>query len=83
MSGNDPRARSVGRKSVIASVEGVLRTHTVNPDKLDDTIAVLCRAIGGMIAVEFDEPQEREEKVQRAAENIREGIAYGLEAQGG
>jgi len=36
-----------------------------------------------MIAVEFDRPQEREEAVLRAVENIREGIAYGVEAQGG
>lgn len=83
MSGSDSRGKRVGRDSVVTSVKGVLRTHAVNPDKLDDTIVVLCRAVGGMIAVEFDGPQEREEAVLRAVENIREGIAYGVEAQGG
>jgi hypothetical protein len=81
MSGNDSQAKDLGRDSVIASVKGVLRTHAVNPNKLGDTIAVLCRAVGGMIAVDFEDPREREEQVQRAVENIRDGIAYGLEAQ--
>jgi hypothetical protein len=83
MNGNDPQAKLLGRDSVITSVKGVLRTHEVHPDKLDETITVLCRAIGGMIAVDFDDAQAREEQVQRAVDNIRDGIAYGLEAQDG
>jgi hypothetical protein len=83
MNGNEPRTKDLGRESVIASVKGVLRTHEVHPDRLDETIAVLCRAVGGMIAVDFDDAREREEQVQRAVENIRDGIAYGLEAQEG
>lgn len=83
MSGKDLRAKDLGRDSVITSVKGVLRSHEVHPDRLDETIAVLCRAVGGMIAVESDNAGEREEQVQRAVENIRDGIAYGLEAQEG
>lgn len=83
MNGSNLRGKDLGRDSVIASVKGVLRTHAVKPDRLDETIAVLCRAVGGMIAVDFDDPEDREQEVQRAVKNIRDGIAYGLEAQDG
>jgi len=43
MSGSDSRGKRVGRDSVVTSVKGVLRTHAVNPDNLDDTVVVLCR----------------------------------------
>ena len=82
MSGNTQRARDLGRESVIASVKGVLRTHAVDADNLDETIAVLCRVVGGMIAVDFDDPEDREQQVQRAVKNIRDGIVYGLVTAG-
>ena len=83
MNGNNSRTKDLGRDSVITSVKGVLRTHAVDPDNLDETIAVLCRVVGGMIAVDFEDQEEREQQVQRAVKNIRDGIAYGLEAQDG
>jgi hypothetical protein len=83
MNENETPAKNLGRDSVIASVKGVLRTHDVHPERLDETIALLCRAVGGMIAVEFDDQQEREQQVRRAVDNIRDGIAYGLEARDG
>jgi Ribonuclease G/E len=78
----ETNARRLGRASVLRSVQGILRTHTVNPEAVDETIAVLCRAVGGMIAVDFDDLQERDRQVERATKNIREGIEHGLVASG-
>lgn len=81
MSAASSDSGSVGRDSVVRSVQGVLRTHTVDPAAVGETVAVLGRAIGGLIAVEFEGEAERDAEIERAVMNIREGIAHGLTAQ--